>query len=557
MRSRQAGGSGGPGSPGSPGGFWGVRGGIATVLALIALAGCESGAPRGGGEEGDRAATEPAGALGATPSPSAAGASPGGEATRGEADADVAIGPADASAVTGDGPAAGSAAGPSADSSIDTVEPGSASASNASVAAAAPVAVPESPSGSRPRFVRPDSIRGVYLNAWTAGSSRRLAQLLALADTTEINTFVIDIKDATGYVSHRSALPAVAAAGATGEIRITDLGALLRNLEQHGIYPIARIVVVKDPKLIAHQPELAVQDTAGGVWVDSKGFVWLNPWDRRTLDYHLDLAREVVEFGFPEIQWDYIRFPDAPQSDLQRAEFPGQAGVRANAIRRFLEQARSSLDSLGARSTADVFGVTTTFRRDVGIGQVWESFIDVVDAALPMVYPSHYWTGSFGIDDPNAHPYEIVFEAMNDAVARSASITGAGEVVPWLQDFSLGEPRYGAVEVRSQIQAVYDAGLEDWVLWNPGSRYTAAALRPDSGWSEPPLLRIGNERVALEAREDALQRTRRLRFVTDSLERVLEVDAADAVENAPTAPPPTPPTDTTSVPARLSPPPAD
>lgn len=555
---------------------WGFGVWLAALAVALTAGACGPTAARDAtdGETGEGAAATGAAAAGGTmaaalPNASETGSGAAGVAgvadTSVEREAGALAGPAGEGTPTGEatrarssGPTAEPAAAsgalttPSAAATVDpaaTLDPAATPAP-----AATPVPNPESPAGARPRFTRPDSVRGVYLNAWTAGSSRRLAQLLALADSTEINTFVIDIKDATGYVSHRSGLPAVAAAGATGETRIADLGGLLRTLEQHGIYPIARIVVVKDPKLIAHRPELAVQDTAGGVWVDSKGFVWLNPWDRRTLDYHLDLAREVVEFGFPEVQWDYIRFPDAPQSDLLRADFPGQAGVRADAIRAFLERARSSLDSLGARSTADVFGVTTTFRRDVGIGQVWESFIDVVDAALPMVYPSHYWTGSFGIDKPNAHPYEIVLEAMNDAVARSAPIEGAGAVIPWLQDFSLGEPRYGAAEVRSQIEAVYDAGLKDWVLWNPGSRYTAAALRPDSGWTEAPRLRIGNELVARDERADALQRTRRLRFVTDSLEKVLEVEAVEAVERP--TPASVPPADTTSGPGGLSPRPA-
>lgn len=367
-----------------------------------------------------------------------------------------------------------------------------------------------------PRFQRPDSIRGLYVNAWSAGSRRRMAALLALADSTEVNTFVVDIKDATGFVSHASALPEVAATGADGERRIRDLSALLDSLEAHDIYPVARIVVVKDPLLVAARPELAVQDTAGGPWVDSKGFVWLDLWNPDVLDYHLTLAREVAELGFPEIQWDYIRFPDAPQSDLDRAVFATTGGERRDAVRRFLAAARDTLSAMGVRSTADVFGVTTSYRIDVGIGQVWESFIDVVDAALPMVYPSHYWVGSFDFEQPNAHPYEVVYEAMDDAVRRSAAVPGAGEVVPWLQDFTLGEPVYDAPEVRAQIQAVYDAGLSGWVLWNPGSRYTEAALMPVGGWREEPEIRVARDVVPVSRRDAALERARRDDAVADS-----------------------------------------
>ena len=350
-------------------------------------------------------------------------------------------------------------------------------------------------------FPRPDQVRGLYVNAWSAGSRRRISALAELARRTEINTFVVDIKDATGYVSHPTEVPLANEIGATGEIRIPNLRLLLARLEEAGIYPIARIVIVKDPLIAAAHPEAAVQDTAGGAWSDDKGIVWLNPYNREVWGYHVAIAREVAEMGFPEIQWDYVRFPDAPASAMRRAYFPGGAGrPRPQAIREFLAYSREALADMDVQVTADVFGVTTSFNRDVGIGQVWESFIDVVDVALPMVYPSHYWKGSFGYDEPNSHPYEIVREALEDAVRRSALVEGAGRTRPWLQDFTLGPPRYEAPEVRAQIQAAYDVGIDEWILWNPGSRYTEAALEPVGGFAEEPLMRIADQVVPVSRR---------------------------------------------------------
>ena len=247
-------------------------------------------------------------------------------------------------------------------------------------------------------FHRPDHVRGIYVNSWSGGSRRRMAALLDLARRTEINTFVVDIKDASGYVSHPSKVPLAVEIGATEDIRIPSLSWLLGELEAAEIYPVARIVIVKDPILAAARPEVAIQDTAGGVWTDNNDVVWLNPFNRDVWEYHVDLAREVAEMGFREIQWDYVRFPDAPASALGRAHFPGRDGQpRTAAIRGFLAYSREALSDLEVDVTADVFGVTTSATGDVGIGQVWESFIDVVDVALPMVYPSHYWKGSFGI----------------------------------------------------------------------------------------------------------------------------------------------------------------
>lgn len=357
-------------------------------------------------------------------------------------------------------------------------------------------------------FHRPDHVRGIYVNSWSAGSRRRMAALLDLARRTEINTFVVDIKDASGYVSHPSKVPLAVEIGATEDIRIPSLSWLLGELEAAEIYPVARIVIVKDPVLAAAHPEVAVQDTAGGVWTDNNGVVWLNPFNRDVWEYHVDLAREVAEMGFKEIQWDYVRFPDAPASALGRAHFPGRDGQpRTTAIRGFLAYSREALSDLEVDVTADVFGVTTSATRDVGIGQVWESFIDVVDVALPMVYPSHYWKGSFGIEQPNAHPYEIVRNALRDALRRSDALEGAGTTRPWLQDFTLGPPRYEAPEVRAQIQAAYDLGIMEWVLWNPGSRYTEDALEPAEGFAAEPLVRIADQIVPTSRRYEHFDTT--------------------------------------------------
>jgi hypothetical protein len=386
------------------------------------------------------------------------------------------------------------------------------------------------------RFPRPRAVRGLYVNAWAAGSASRMEQLLALARRTEVNSLVIDIKDASGYISHRTKVPLAHEIGATGEIRIRDLPGLLDRLEREGIYPIARIVLVRDPILAEFRPELAVNDTAGGIWVDSKGLTWIDPYAREVWDYHLALSREVALLGFPEIQYDYVRFPDAPEHDLARAVYLAADGrSKPVVIRDLLQHAREALAELDVRLTADVFGVTTSARRDVGIGQVWESFIDAVDVALPMIYPSHYWEGSFGFQVPNSHPYEVVRRALQDALGRSAAVEGAGRTIPWLQDFSLGQPRYTSAEVRAQIQATYDVGIEEWILWNPGSRYTELALQPAEGFAREPYIRVANRLVPVSERWAVLDSVMAARVRADSL-RAIRADAGGGAVPAVEAP---------------------
>jgi hypothetical protein len=192
----------------------------------------------------------------------------------------------------------------------------------------------------------------------------------------------------------------------------------------------------------------------------------------------VDLANEAVNLGFSEIQLDYVRFPDEKRL-VREAVFPLANGrVRAQVIREQLDFTRQALRGTGVPMTIDVFGLTATDTTDMGIGQQWEMFVDQADVVLPMVYPSHFAPGTYRISNPNAAPYTTIDRALKDAARRTAAIPNAAAVIPWYQDFTLGPPRYGVAEVRAQIRAGYDNGVKSWMLWNPGSRYTVAALAP-------------------------------------------------------------------------------
>ena len=98
-----------------------------------------------------------------------------------------------------------------------------------------------------------------------------------------------------------------------------------------------------------------------------------------------------------------------------------------------------------------------------------------VDYVAPMTYPSHWGPDEYGVDNPNAQPYDITFRALEDFMTQTAGTQA--HVVAWLQDFSLGID-YGPAEVRAQIQAAKDAGVENILLWDAATTYTRAALDP-------------------------------------------------------------------------------
>ena len=193
------------------------------------------------------------------------------------------------------------------------------------------------------------------------------------------------------------------------------------------------------------------------------------------------LAEEAIAKGFDEVQFDYVRFPDEPRSRMVRAVFPSRrkGELPREAVRRQVQLLTGLVKPLGVPVTFDVFGLTASATGDLGIGQVWEDFVDVADVVLPMVYPSHYTRGAFGLRTPNAHPYNVVRLALIDALARSRD-PSAAQIRPYLQAFTLGRrlPRYTPFEIREQIRAANDLGIESWVLWNPRSVYLRAALPP-------------------------------------------------------------------------------
>jgi hypothetical protein len=327
---------------------------------------------------------------------------------------------------------------------------------------------------------RPEHVRALYLNAWAAGSNKKLQKLIDVANTTEINAFVIDVKEA-GEISYKSDVKLANDVGATREY-IRNVRALLAKLKENNIYPIARIVCFKDPVLARARPDLAIHDKNGELWIDAKGKAWVDSYNKKVWDYNIAIAREAVELGFAEVQWDYVRFPDAPRSYLARAVYKAAGGrAKDDAVREYMLYARKQLADLEVPITADVFGLTVTTEGDMGIGQQWEKMIDAVDVILPMVYPSHFISGNYGLPNPNAAPYRTIRRSMEDAQYRSKPVANAAVIRPWLQAFTLGPPHYSPAHVWAQIQAVYDSGLKEWVLWNPGSNYDPAALVPDSG----------------------------------------------------------------------------
>ena len=337
----------------------------------------------------------------------------------------------------------------------------------------------------------PVPIRALYVNRFAAQSWKKMHHLIGIADSTEINAFVIDVKDEFGLNWHSSDPALQKNEGAMNKVH--DMKALVDTLRAHDILPIARLVIFKDSVAARANPEHTIRKADGTPWRDKKGITWVNPYSKAIWEYNLRAAEEAVRMGFGEVQFDYIRFPE-PYKSLPPQVFPESEGrSKQDALQQFLVEARGRLNKMGVRLTTDIFGLVTTVKGPLEVGQEWERISPHVDVVLPMVYPSHYPHGSFGIPVPNADPYRTVFIAIRRAHARddALGIKTPEHVRPWLQAFTLGKPEYGPEQLEAQKRAVYDAGYDGWVLWNPGTKYDVflPALAPkfESHRKSPPL----------------------------------------------------------------------
>lgn len=320
-------------------------------------------------------------------------------------------------------------------------------------------------------FIPEFNVKGIYVTGWAAGSKEKMDKLINLVDDTIINTMVIDIKDTTGHISYNSSVKLAKEIGANRS-KIRDIRSLIKRLHDKNIYVIGRIATFKDAKLAKNKPELALQlyDKENKKEITSQA--WVNPAREEVWNYNLNLAKEAYSIGFNEVQYDYIRYPALASKPIQVIMQKGT--YKSQVINGFAKYVKENMKSMEIPLSIDVFGLTTSVNNDLGIGQNFKELSNIINIISPMIYPSHYAEGSYGIEIPDREPYQIIYKSLYDARKKTIDNKNVN-IRPWLQDFSMGH-KYSKNEILKQIKAVEILGIEEWLLWNPSSRYTKEAL---------------------------------------------------------------------------------
>jgi len=332
----------------------------------------------------------------------------------------------------------------------------------------------------------PSAVKAIYMTACVASTGAWKESLEDLIKTTELNSIVIDIKDYTGTISFIDpTLQAVSGGGC----RVKDMKDFVAELHKNNIYVIGRVTVFQDPTYAKLHPELAIKTkSTGAIWKDNHGLPFIDVGAKPYWDHVIDIANASYALGFDEINFDYVRYPsDGNLKDMNTTWTVGTS-TKAEMVKDFFSYLHSHLEGTGLKTSADLFGLVTVAQDDMGIGQVLENALPYFDYIDPMVYPSHFASGADGYKSPAEHPYQIIDYSMASGLKREQALdvqmgiatSTPSKLRPWLQDFNLLGVPYGVPEVKDQIKATYDVGLNSWLMWDAGNKYTPGAFLPSN-----------------------------------------------------------------------------
>lgn len=320
------------------------------------------------------------------------------------------------------------------------------------------------------------SVKSVYLSADYLYNREKIEYIFSLFDGTKLNAVVIDFKVGKPQVNQH----------------VRDLVA---RLHQKRIYVIGRLVMFQDSYLAKARSHLAIRNKNNALCFSGKK-VWQRYWvdmaSSEAINYNIEIAKEGINMGFDEINFDYIRFPsDLKNCDLKNnIVYPVWDGkARYYIMRKVFAAIKKELKDYADKNgthvilSIDIFGNVFAYGEEPSIGQKLSDIAEFFDVISPMAYPSHYRCREFGLKDPNAHPYIVYNKTLEAGLSYLRKVIFGGEVRPWIQDFSIANiygcglaVLYGEQEVKAQIKASEDLGLTGFMLWNPANNYTKKAL---------------------------------------------------------------------------------
>lgn len=320
----------------------------------------------------------------------------------------------------------------------------------------------------------PESVYALYLNCGS-NTIQNIDAYIEFAKTTKINAFVVDIKDNETPAYPAKTFENLSPTNYEHAINSYDeYKTAITKLKEAGFYVIGRITTFKDSYYVKDHPEDAIMNKNTGEPYLHNGSYWPSAYDRDVWYFNVSLAKEVVEeFGFNEINFDYVRFPDRMNSVSNTVDLKNTYEEdKVEAIQRFIQYACDILHEKEVYVSIDVFGETTNGTYTTAYGQYWPAISNVADVISGMPYPDHFSSGYYGISKPWNNPYQLMKYWGSYAMDRQKEIPTPAKVRTWIQAYDVMkyvDPAgisYGAKEVEEEIRGLYDSGLRGgYITW--------------------------------------------------------------------------------------------
>lgn len=335
------------------------------------------------------------------------------------------------------------------------------------------------------KYYPKDGVRGLYFNTGSINNPEVYSRIIGLIENSNLNAVVIDVKDDWGNitVNFKTDNEDIQYANT----KLLDAEKLITDLHSRGIYVIGRITTFKDSIITKKHPEWGFTKDDGSLWANGRGEVFMNPFLKEVQDYNIEIGELAAEAGFDEIQYDYVRFAEGFETfgdslSYSMGEYENkpmdEGDKRVSAITGYVRKARESISAYGLPVAIDVFGYALQAGRASGIGQDFSEISNEADIMCSMIYPSHWGPYSFDIEKPDLEPYELVTRYLKEEQAIFKDLDHRPQSRPWIQDFTaswIGEGNwmvYDADAVQAQIDAIYESGQREYLIWNATNTYS-------------------------------------------------------------------------------------
>lgn len=335
------------------------------------------------------------------------------------------------------------------------------------------------------KYYPEDGVKGLYFNTYSIQDPQTYEKMVDLLDSTKLNSVVVDVKDDWGNITCEFKTDDEDIKFATSPV--VDIEKFIKEMHKKGIYVIGRITTFKDSVITEKHPEWGFTLSDGSLWKNGHGEAFMNPFMDEVREYDLKIARLAAEAGFDEIQFDYIRFAEGFETFHDNLDYPKgrwedmqmeEGEKRVDAITSFVKEAREMLQAYDMPCGIDVFGYAMQVGRAEGIGQDFNEMANQADVMSSMIYPSHWGPNSFEIEKPDLEPYNLVKRYLDQEQEEFSKIEHKPKSRPWIQDFTatwIGQGNYmeyDAEAVEAQIEAIYDSGQDEYLIWNASAEYT-------------------------------------------------------------------------------------